>query len=190
MESSISLFSLALLFSYIGLCSIGGGLVGISIMQQELIPRNLISMEEFYSMIAISESTPGPIGVNMATFIGNRLYGVVGGCVTTAALVFPSFVIIIIIALFARSIKDKPMVKNAFYGIRAASTGMIAVACYSVLSITIFSISDAFTKNWYSIIHVKQTIFFFLALGILRFIKKIHPLFIIVLGALFGYLFL
>lgn len=74
----MSLIGLFFLFMYIGFCTIGGGLVAITLMQQELIPRGLISSEDFFAMVAISESTPGPMGINMATYIGYELYGVLG----------------------------------------------------------------------------------------------------------------
>ena len=70
MNCDISLFWLFCVFFYIGLFTIGGGLVAISLMQQTIVERGLISTEQFYNMIAISESTPGPVGVNMATFLG------------------------------------------------------------------------------------------------------------------------
>lgn len=187
---SISLFSLFWLFAYIGFCTIGGGLVGISVMQQELIPRGLITMEEFYTMVAVSESTPGPIGVNMATFIGYRVHGVFGGIIATLGIVFPSFVVIIIIALFVRSLHEKPLVKKAFYGIRASSTGMIAVACYAVLTITVLSLKNFTGEHWLRIINGKQAVFFALAFVLMRFFKKLHPLWIILAGAIFGIIFL
>lgn len=187
---TISLFSLFWLFAYIGLVSIGGGLVGVSIMQQELIPRGLISLQDFYSMVAVSESTPGPIGVNMATFIGYKLYGVWGGVITTCGIVLPSFIIILVIALFAKSLKEKPFVQKIFYGIRAGSTGMIAVACYSVLCITVLPFDKFIPTKPFSFLNIRATIFFVTALLILKLFKKIHPLFIVVLGAIFGILFL
>lgn len=187
---SISLFSLFWLFVYIGFCTIGGGLVGISIMQQELIPRGLITADEFFSMVAVSESTPGPVGINMATFIGYRLYGVSGGIVTTLGMVMPSFVVILGIAFFARSFKDKPLVKKTFYGIRAGSTGMIAVACYGVFSITVLALHKLNTGALTQIINIPQAIFFICSFILVRKFKKIHPLFVILAGAVFGILVL
>lgn len=187
---SISLFFLFWLFAYIGFCTIGGGLVGISIMQQELIPRGLITAEEFYSMVAVSESTPGPIGVNMATFIGYRLYGVWGGIVTTLGITLPSFVIIIAIAMFSKSLKEKPLVQKAFYGVRASSTGMIAVACYSVFSITVLNMNNIGNASFLHWINYRSAIFFLSAVAVLQFCKKVSPFVIIILGACFGLLFL
>ena len=187
---TVSLFFLFWLFAYIGFCTIGGGLVGISVMQQELIPRGLIAADEFYSMIAVSEATPGPIGVNMATFIGYRLYGVWGGVATTMGLVLPSFVVILAISFFATSLKEKPVVQKALYGIRASAAGMIAVACYSVFSITVLSFDNITKPPFIHLVNYKSAIFFVAAFACLRLYKKIHPLIIIALGAAFGYLFL
>ena len=75
----MNLFFLFLIFFYIGLFAIGGGLVAATFMQQVLVEKYaLISAEKFYSMLAISESTPGPIGINLATYIGTELYGPIG----------------------------------------------------------------------------------------------------------------
>ena len=112
----MSLIGLFFLFMYIGLCTIGGGLVAITLMQQELIPRGLISSEDFFAMVAISESTPGPMGINMATYIGYELYGVLGSVVLTTGIVLPSLVVIVLIARFASSFQEKPLVKKSFYG--------------------------------------------------------------------------
>jgi len=81
METTYSLFQLFWIFFYIGAFTIGGGLVAITLMQQTLVDKGVISAEQFYNMVAISESTPGPIGVNMATYIGYKLYGILGSLV-------------------------------------------------------------------------------------------------------------
>ena len=96
----MSLLQLAFTFFYIGLFTIGGGQVAITLMQQSIVSAGLISQEQFYNMIAISESTPGPIGINMATYIGYELYGVPGALAVTGAEVLPSIIIILIIARF------------------------------------------------------------------------------------------
>ena len=90
METTYSLFQLFGIFFYIGAFTIGGGLVAVTLMQQTLVDKGVISAEQFYNMVAISESTPGPIGINMATYIGYSQYGVFGGIVTTFGQVLPS----------------------------------------------------------------------------------------------------
>ena len=109
-----SLLELFFIFFYIGLFTIGGGLVAITLMKQLIVDRGLISSELFVNMIAISESTPGPIGVNMATYIGNQFYGVLGGCVTTLGEILPSIICILIIARLFTKFQEKPLVKAAF----------------------------------------------------------------------------
>ena len=94
----MSLLQLAFTFFYIGLFTIGGGQVAITLMQQSIVSSGLISQAQFYNMVAISESTPGPIGINMATYIGYELYGIPGALAVTGAQVLPSIIIILIIA--------------------------------------------------------------------------------------------
>ena len=96
----MSLVSLFWTFFYIGLFTIGGGQVAITLMQQSLVEKGIISPEKFFNMVAISESTPGPIGINMATYIGCELHGVLGGIITTIGTVLPSLICIIMIASF------------------------------------------------------------------------------------------
>ena len=85
----VSLLELFFIFFYVGLFTIGGGLVAITLMEETIVARGLISPEQFYNMVAISESTPGPVGVNIATYIGYELYGVFGAIVTS--FVFSGF---------------------------------------------------------------------------------------------------
>ena len=109
-------------------------------MQQEIVARGLITPERFISMVAVSESTPGPIGVNMATYIGNELYGVWGGVITTVGTVLPSLIVIVLIARYFTRFQDRPLVKEAFYGLRSGSTGMIAVAAWNVFLVSVISL--------------------------------------------------
>ncbi|MGI5066332.1 chromate transporter [Treponema putidum] len=187
----MSLIALFFLFMYIGLCSIGGGLVSITLMQQELISRGLISSEDFFAMVAISESTPGPMGINMATYVGYELYGILGSVVLTTGIVLPSLVVIVLIARFASAFQEKPLVKKSFYGLRAGSVGMIAVACWQVINISIlnlpvFRVSGKITD----IVHIKQFAFFGILFFVSLFFKKLHPIVLVAAGALFGVLFL
>ena len=95
----MSMLMLFFVFFYVGLFAIGGGLVAASFMRQALVEQyGLITDENFYSMLAISESTPGPIGINIATYIGTELHGIPGGIIATFGEVLPSIIIIILIA--------------------------------------------------------------------------------------------
>lgn len=187
----MSLIGLFFLFMYIGFCTIGGGLVAITLMQQELISRGLISSEDFFAMVAISESTPGPMGINMATYIGYELYGVLGSIVLTTGIVLPSLVVIVLIARFASSFQEKPLVKKSFYGLRAGAVGMITVACCQVINISILNF-PAFrvSGKLADIVHIKQFGFFWLLFFVSIFFKKLHPIVLVAAGAIFGILFL
>ena len=104
---------LVAVFFYVGLITIGGGQVGITVMQQILVDQfQLIDETFFYSMVAISESTPGPIGINIATYIGTELYGVFGGAMATFGEVLPSLVCIILIARFFGKLSEKTCDKD------------------------------------------------------------------------------
>ena len=94
----MTLWSLFWLFFYIGLFTIGGGQVAITLMYQALVDKGIIDAELFYNMLAVSESTPGPIGINMATYLGTEMFGVWGGIITTLGTVAPSVIVILIIA--------------------------------------------------------------------------------------------
>ncbi|MBQ5439771.1 MAG: chromate transporter [Clostridia bacterium] len=126
----MSLLQLAFTFFYIGLFTIGGGQVAITLMQQSLVSTGVISQAQFYNMVAISESTPGPIGINMATYIGYKLYGVPGALIVTGAQVLPSIVIILIIARFLKSFNDNTYVKDVFIIITSMTLNAMDVWCF------------------------------------------------------------
>ncbi|MGL4985699.1 MAG: chromate transporter [Treponemataceae bacterium] len=182
-------FILFCTFFYIGLITIGGGLVGIPTMQQLLVKEGLITSEQFYAMVAISESTPGPIGINMATFIGYEFYGIMGAILTTTASVLPSLIIIIIIAKYFAQISEKSIVKNIFYGLKPAVSGMILASTWGVCALTLITIPTTKTFTLDVFFNPPQ-IFFYTTLLILAYRIKLNPTFIILAGAVFGIAFL
>ena len=186
----MTLFSLFWTFFYIGLFTVGGGQVAITLMQQSLVDKGIISPEKFFNMVAISESTPGPIGINMATYIGCELYGVWGGIITTVGTVLPSLICIILIASFFGRIQDKPLVKSAFKGIRPVVAGLIGVAAWNVFKLSMLNF-DAFHKtgNFFSLFYLPSVIFYSISVFVMIKIK-LHPLIMMILGAVFGIIFL
>ena len=189
-----SLLELFFIFFYIGLFTIGGGLVAITLMKQLIVDRGLISSELFVNMIAISESTPGPIGVNMATYIGNQFYGVLGGCVTTLGEILPSIICILIIARLFTKFQEKPLVKAAFLTLRPATSGLILVAALQVFEVALLNINLNFSSisqlpSFAEIFKWKQVIFYLISVALL-FLTKISPIAPIFAGAVFGILFL
>lgn len=192
MQDLLGLLQLWAIFFYVGLFAIGGGLVAASFMQQILVEKmGIISLEKFYSMLAISESTPGPIGINIATFCGTELYGPVGGVITTLGEITPSLIVIMLVARFFTNFQKKRGVQAAFEGIRPATSGMVMVAMMNVLLLALFNI-PAFQSSHSvgELFRWKSVIFYVLSLAALFGIKKLHPVFIVFLGAIFGILFL
>ena len=174
----MTLLELLWTFFYIGLFTIGGGQVAITLMYDPLVGGGIISGEQFYNMVAVSESTPGPIGINMATYIGCELYGVMGGILVTFATVLPSLIIILVIAKFFDKYQEKPLVKSVFTCIRPVSAGLIAIAAYEVLKISLI--------QPFSIVRL---CIYLVAFSLLM-IKKMSPIFVMILGAIAGILFL
>ena len=141
-------------------------------------------------MIAVSESTPGPIGVNMATYAGYQTLGIYGGVIATLGLVTPSVIIICLIAAFFNRFSSNRFVKAAFSGIRPAVTGIIAVAVLGICRVTLFA-NFNFAEHlvepiWNCIIFAAIV----LVLLQIKIFKKIHPLFWFVIGAAIGIIFM
>ena len=119
----------------VGLFTIGGGAAIIPILQQEVVAKGWISMEEVLTYIAISESTPGPIAINMATFVGSSQGGFLGALCATLGMVMPSFIIILVIAKFFSKFSENKYIKTVLTSIRPFVVGMILSAgLYLVIS--------------------------------------------------------
>ncbi len=117
------------IFFKIGAFTFGGGYAMIPLIEYETAEkRHLVDKEEISDIVAIAESTPGPIAINSATFIGYRSCGVLGSAAATLGVVLPSLIIITVIALFLRTVMDNRIVKYAFFGIRAGVLALIAKA--------------------------------------------------------------
>lgn len=129
-----------------GLFAIGGGMATLPFLYDISDKTGWYSYGQLADMVAISESTPGPIGVNMATYVGFTTCGVPGAVIATLGLITPSIIIILIIAGFLKAFKDNKYVKSAFYGLRPASTGLIAAAGLSVLSLVLLN-KDAYAVS-------------------------------------------
>ena len=183
----MTLLHLFFIFFYIGLFAVGGGLVAATFMQQELVEHyHLITAEKFYNMLAISESTPGPIGINMATYAGFHAAGLAGGIAATLSLVLPSLIVIVIIAKILDKFNENPYVKSSFAMIRPVVTGLIATAVCGIFETALFTASDgSFQFPVFSLI---LCALFFIAMN-LKKLNKIHPFFWMVAGAVVGLVF-
>lgn len=125
-----------------GLFAVGGGMATIPFLYRMADATGWFTANDVANMIAVGESTPGPIGVNMATYVGfvtgmnqhGATGAVMGGVTATLGLITPSIIIILIIAIFLKNFRENPYVKKAFYGLRPASTGLIAAAGLAVVT--------------------------------------------------------
>ena len=206
-------FRLYFEFFRVGLCAFGGGLATIPFLNELSETTGWFSLTDLNMMIAISESTPGAIGVNMSTYVGylttmhefnNHVLAFVGSMISTLGLVSPSVIVILLVSVILQKFKDNKYVKYLMYGLRAASVGLIICACYSVLCITIFNhydgvnaityaFNNAVGDNFYTKIPsfmnllINYRMFIVSTIfGILIFKFKKHPIFYIIAGAIIG----
>lgn len=179
-------------FFKVGLFSVGGGLATLPFLYNISDKLGWYSYEELANMIAISESTPGPIGINAATYVGNTVAGVLGAIIATFALILPSIIIIISISKVLEKFKDNKHVKNVFYGLRPASVGLIAAAGFSVITMALLNLEQYNKIGILSdIFNIKAIIFAIILLITtnLKKTKKLHPVVFIVISALVGIVF-
>ena len=123
-----------------GLFAIGGGMATLPFLY-DMSARHpdWFTTAQIADMLAVSESTPGPIGVNMATYVGFQVGGVLGAVIATIGLITPSIIVILIIAAFLRSFRDSRIVQSVFYGLRPASAAMVAAAGLSVAAVALLN---------------------------------------------------
>ena len=129
---------LSLFFEFFkaGLFAVGGGLATIPFMKEISLRTGWFTLSQLTDMIAVSESTPGPMGVNCATYVGYEIAGILGGIIATLGLIAPSIIIIIIISKILEKFRNNKYVDAAFFGLRAASVALIADAGVSVAELT------------------------------------------------------
>jgi chromate transporter len=174
-----------------GLFAIGGGLATLPFLYDMSDKLAWFSHSDIANMVALSESTPGPIGVNMATFAGFQTAGVLGGIVATLGLMMPSVIIILSIAKFLKTYQRNRYMLGAFYGLRPASAGLIAAACYGVMRVALLN-TDVYhqTGKLLDLFHYKAIA---LAAVILLFthikpLKNLHPVIFLIFSAAIGIL--
>lgn len=181
-------FQLFYEFFKIGLFAVGGGLATIPFLYDLAAKYTWFTTADIANMIAISESTPGPIGINMATFAGFNAAGIIGSTCATVGIILPEVIIVMIVATILSKFKESTIVKSAFYGIRPVVCALISVACIEVIKISIFR-WDAFIANynWSILVNYKALVFFAIELFLVLKFKK-HPIIYIAFGAVVGIL--
>lgn len=177
-----------------GLFAVGGGMATIPFLYKISDSTGWFTHADLANMIAVSESTPGPIGVNMATYVGYitgmNVSGIptalLGAVTATLGLITPAVIIILVVAMFLKSFRDNKYVNSAFYGLRPASTGLVAAAGLSVAAANFFP--EAITLagfNWKGAILAVVLI----VLTNVKKLSKIHPIVFIALSAVVGVVF-
>ena len=176
-----------------GLFAVGGGLATLPFLYNLSDKTGWFTYEQLADMVAISESTPGPIGVNMATYVGYTTAGIPGALAATIGTIIPGIALVLIITAILDKFRNNVYVEGAFYGLRPASVGLITAAGILVVEISLMntalyqqtgSIADLF--QWKAIVLAA------ILLVLTRWVKKtkgLHPVYFIVFSAVVGIVF-
>ncbi len=175
-------------FFRIGLFAIGGGLATLPFLYELSADTGWFTVQDISNMVAISESTPGPMGVNMATYVGNIISGPLGGLIATLGLICPSIIIIILISKILDKFRSSKLVDHIFYGLRPASTALITAAGIGVAELA-FLKPDVFEVTG-SVIDLISWPCLIMAVIWWFALKKwnLHPIVYIIAAGVVGYL--
>lgn len=182
-----------------GLFAIGGGMATVPFLQDISAKTGWYTSGQLADMIAVSESTPGPLGVNMATYVGYTVgsqqlggvgMGVVGAIVSTLGLIFPSIVVILIIGYFLKRFRDSKIVDSALYGLRPASVALISAAGVDIVLFAILRVDSIYeigkaSLSWKAAVLALAV---FAGTNLVPKLKKIHPIWFIFFSAIAGIL--
>ena len=187
----MQILSLFLTFLKIGLFTIGGGYAMIPLIQEEVLSHGWLTQQQLVDFIAVSESTPGPFAINIATFIGVETHGILGALAATLGVITPSLVIILLIAKFFLTFRENRYVKAALSGLRPTVIGLIISAAFSVGISTFFTKGFAFDKLrdfFVSGIDYRAIVLFAVLFAFSRW-KKLSPILIILSAGGLGIVF-
>ncbi len=176
-----------------GLFAVGGGMATLPFLYDMAEKTGWFTAAQLADMIAVSESTPGPIGVNMATYVGFHTAGIPGAVIATLGLITPEIIIILIIARVLQKFRQNKTVDAAFYGLRPCSVGLIAAAGLLVVKVAMFCF-DKYEQSgvFIDLFNWKALILAAVLLILTRWVKplkKLHPIFFILGSALIGVVF-
>ena len=176
-----------------GLFAVGGGMATLPFLYDISARTGWYTTEMLADMIAVSESTPGPIGVNMATYVGFVTAGIPGAIIATLGLITPSIVIILLIARALKAFRENPYVEAGFYGLRPCSVGLIAAAGFLVIKLALFN-TELYQESGklIDLFDFKAIALAAVLLVCTRYVKKLkglHPIFFILASAVIGIVF-
>ena len=175
---------LVLVFFMIGAFCFGGGYGILPFIQGEVIGRGWMSAQEFVNIIAVSESTPGPLGINVATYVGFKMGGIIGAICSTVGLMLPAFFLVLLATRLLRTEKGGALWNRFTIGIRPVVVGLIFYAAYNIAKTELITIAvDEIAIHWLGVLLA--------VIGFLGVRKlKLHPVVLIgiaaILGAIFG----
>ncbi len=182
--AEVSLLTLFFTFFKIGLFTFGGGYAMLPFIQQEVMLNHWLDEATFVNFVGISESSPGPFAINIATFIGMEKGGWLGAALATLGVVLPSFLVILIVAQFYLKFKNSRIVSGVMSGLKPAAVGLIAAAVITMVVEVLFPNGFSFGVFGGAQIYVSLVIF---ALGLYLLLKmKKHPILIICISAVLG----
>ena len=171
-----------------GLFAVGGGLATLPFLEDISQRTGWFTSAQLADMLAISESTPGPIGVNMATYVGFETAGILGALCATVGLVMPSVIIIVLVSKVLEKFRTNTYVEAAFYGLRPASVAMVASAGIGVAMTTLLNL----TASGFAVLRWRELVLAAVILVLTNFVpkvKKFHPIVFIALAAAVGIIF-
>ena len=176
-----------------GLFAVGGGMATLPFLYSMAEATGWFTAAQLADMIAVSESTPGPIGVNMATYVGFTVAGIPGAIIATLGLITPSVIIILIIARVLQQFRQNKLVDAAFYGLRPCSIGLIAAAGLLVVKVAMLHTDFYFqTGKLLELFNWKALALAAVLVVLTRFVKrtkKLHPIVFILGSAIVGVVF-
>ena len=181
-------------FFKVGLFSIGGGLATLPFLSDLGTRTGWFTAADLANMVAVSESTPGPLGINMATYVGFHIGGVPGGIIAPVGEVAPSVIVILLVARFLQRFRSSRLVDAAFYGLRPASTALIAAALVEVCSMALVvpaALAQIGALRGAEVLTVFHWPAIVLAAAVFllmnwRALKKVHPIVFIAASAVIG----
>ena len=177
-------------FFQIGLFSVGGGMATLPFLYSLSEKTGWFTAQQVADMVAVSESTPGPIGINMATYVGYTCCGIPGAVIATLGVIMPGIILVSIIAIFLNRFRDNRIVNAAFYGLRPCSTGLIAAAGISVIMISLlhteqFQLTGKLT-DLFDLRCILLAVILWILTNKIQATKKLHPIVYIAASAVVG----
>lgn len=186
-------------FCKTGLFAIGGGMATVPFLREIADKTGWFTAGQLADMIAVSESTPGPLGVNMATYVGYTVgstqlgspwMGIVGAVTATLGLIFPSIVIVLCISFFLKRFRTSTLVDAALYGLRPASVALISAAGVEIVLFAILRVDSIYQigaaqLSWKSVVLAAGV---YAGTNLIPKLKKLHPIWFILLSAVVGVL--